>query len=148
MGDFKRGGFGGGRSGGFKKGGFGGDRGGFGGRRGGFGGGRDRGPVEMFPVVCAECGKDCKVPFKPTSDKPVYCNDCFGSKKDSQPRNDFGGRGRKNDFSPRDGGNDEIKRKIESIERKIDSIIEILDGIELVDEEVEEKEEKKSKKKS
>lgn len=32
---------------------------------------------EMFPVVCAECGKNTEVPFKPVNDKPVYCNDCY-----------------------------------------------------------------------
>ena len=37
----------------------------------------DRGPREMHPVVCAECGKDTTVPFRPRGDRPVYCNDCF-----------------------------------------------------------------------
>jgi len=32
---------------------------------------------EMFPTVCAECGKDTTVPFKPNPDKPVYCKDCY-----------------------------------------------------------------------
>ena len=32
---------------------------------------------EMFPVVCAQCGKDAEVPFQPRGDKPVYCSDCF-----------------------------------------------------------------------
>ncbi len=32
---------------------------------------------EMFPVVCAECGKDTQVPFKPRNDRPVYCSDCY-----------------------------------------------------------------------
>jgi CxxC-x17-CxxC domain-containing protein len=36
-----------------------------------------RPPREMHPVVCAECGKDTEVPFKPTGDRPVYCSDCF-----------------------------------------------------------------------
>ncbi len=30
---------------------------------------------EMFPAVCAECGKDTQVPFEPRGDKPVYCSD-------------------------------------------------------------------------
>ncbi len=42
-----------------------------------FGGGYDRGPREMHPAVCAECGKDTTVPFRPRGDRPVYCNDCF-----------------------------------------------------------------------
>lgn len=32
---------------------------------------------QMHPVVCAECGKDTEVPFKPTGDRPVYCRECF-----------------------------------------------------------------------
>ncbi len=42
------------------------------------GGGRfDRGPREMFPAVCSDCGKQTEVPFKPTEGRPVYCRDCF-----------------------------------------------------------------------
>ncbi len=40
-----------------------------------------RPPREMHPVVCAECGKDTEVPFKPTGDRPVYCSDCFNKNK-------------------------------------------------------------------
>jgi CxxC-x17-CxxC domain-containing protein len=32
---------------------------------------------QMFPAVCAECGKDTEVPFQPRQDRPVYCSDCF-----------------------------------------------------------------------
>ena len=35
------------------------------------------GPREMHSVVCAECGKDATVPFKPRGDRPVYCSDCY-----------------------------------------------------------------------
>ena len=48
-----------------------------GGGGGGFGGGYDRGPREMHPVVCAECGKDTTVPFLSRGDRPVYCSDCY-----------------------------------------------------------------------
>ena len=44
---------------------------------GGGGGGFDRAPREMHPVVCADCGKDTTVPFRPRGDRPVYCSDCF-----------------------------------------------------------------------
>ena len=37
---------------------------------------RDR-PKEFFDAVCSDCGKECKVPFKPTQGRPVYCRDCF-----------------------------------------------------------------------
>lgn len=32
---------------------------------------------KMFRAVCSDCGDDCEVPFKPSNDKPIYCNDCF-----------------------------------------------------------------------
>ena len=32
---------------------------------------------QMFPAVCAECGKDTEVPFEPRNDRPVYCSDCY-----------------------------------------------------------------------
>ncbi|KLU64303.1 MULTISPECIES: zinc-ribbon domain containing protein [Desulfosporosinus] len=32
---------------------------------------------EMFPAICANCGKETTVPFQPTGDKPVYCRDCY-----------------------------------------------------------------------
>jgi CxxC-x17-CxxC domain-containing protein len=47
-------------SGGFNRGG-----------RGGFA------PREMHPVICAACGVETEVPFLPSSDRPVYCRDCF-----------------------------------------------------------------------
>lgn len=36
----------------------------------------------MHDIVCAECGAQARVPFKPQSGKPVYCRDCYQLKKD------------------------------------------------------------------
>lgn len=44
---------------------------------------RDRRNVEMTKVICSSCGVECEVPFKPTSDKPVYCSNCFEKKEKS-----------------------------------------------------------------
>ena len=41
-------------------------------------GGRQR---ESHEVTCAECGAQTTVPFKPTEDRPVYCRDCFRSRR-------------------------------------------------------------------
>ena len=38
-------------------------------------------PREMHPAVCAQCGTDTMVPFRPRGDKPVYCSDCFNAMK-------------------------------------------------------------------
>jgi CxxC-x17-CxxC domain-containing protein len=70
-----------GSGGGGYSGGGGGYSGGGGGYSAGGGGGygRDRGgaPREMFAATCSSCGKEAKVPFRPTNGKPVYCSDCF-----------------------------------------------------------------------
>ncbi|MBI2914872.1 MAG: zinc-ribbon domain containing protein [Firmicutes bacterium] len=49
---------------------------------------RDRGPSsgarssrELFRVTCSECGVETEVPFKPREDRPVYCRDCFSSRR-------------------------------------------------------------------
>lgn len=52
------------------------ERRGGGDRRGGF----NRGPREMHKAVCAECGQECEVPFKPSGDRPVFCKECFQKK--------------------------------------------------------------------
>jgi len=41
---------------------------------------RDRRDVKMTKVTCSSCGEECEVPFKPTSTKPVYCDNCFAKK--------------------------------------------------------------------
>jgi CxxC-x17-CxxC domain-containing protein len=38
----------------------------------------------MFPVVCAQCGKDTEVPFEPREGRPVYCSECYNKAKLSQ----------------------------------------------------------------
>ena len=39
---------------------------------------------QMFPAVCADCGKDTEVPFQPREDRPVYCSDCYRKVKPSR----------------------------------------------------------------
>lgn len=49
--------------------------------------GSNRGPVEMHKAICDNCGKECEVPFRPTSGKPVYCSNCFENQRGGdQPR--------------------------------------------------------------
>ena len=45
---------------------------------------------EMFPAVCAECGKDTMVPFRPREDRPVYCSDCFATRAPARTNTDRG----------------------------------------------------------
>lgn len=71
--------------GGFAKRSFGGDRGGY----------RDGGRMQMHKAVCDECGRPCEVPFKPSGERPVYCNNCFkknesGNGSPRRPERDSG----------------------------------------------------------
>ena len=43
-----------------------------------------RSPRQMFPAVCADCGKETEVPFEPREDRPVYCSDCFRKVRSSR----------------------------------------------------------------
>src|SRR5208282_6091650 len=35
----------------------------------------------MHKAICADCKKECSLPFKPSGDRPVYCQDCFSRRK-------------------------------------------------------------------
>ena len=48
---------------------------------------RQVGEREMHPAVCAQCGAETTVPFRPRGDRPVYCSDCFSRIRDTVPRN-------------------------------------------------------------
>ena len=43
-----------------------------------------RGNREMFTAICADCGKEAKVPFNPTDGKPVYCSECYAARKNRE----------------------------------------------------------------
>jgi len=45
-----------------------------------------REPREMHKATCADCGKECEVPFKPDTSRPVYCRDCWAKRRQSRPR--------------------------------------------------------------
>lgn len=108
-----------------------GDRGGFGGDRGGFGGrsrdfDRERKPLEMHKVTCDKCKKECEVPFKPTSSKPVFCSECFKLEGgDSRNR----GNGSSGGISP---------EQFNQINTKLDKIIGFLEALEVEEDEDEE----------
>ncbi|MFH1456696.1 MAG: CxxC-x17-CxxC domain-containing protein [Patescibacteria group bacterium] len=78
---------------------------------------RDR--QQMHDAVCDKCGKNCQVPFKPTNDKPIFCDDCFRFKKD-------GNRGGRD--SVRDSGRNsgEVMEQISLLNSKIDKLINML----------------------
>ena len=44
------------------------------------------GQKQMFAATCADCHKQCEVPFQPVGDKPVYCKECFNKRREGAPR--------------------------------------------------------------
>lgn len=36
---------------------------------------------QMYPAVCAKCGKSTEIPFEPRQDRPVYCSACYNVMK-------------------------------------------------------------------
>ena len=48
---------------------------------GGSGYGYNSAPREMFSATCDGCGREARVPFRPSGSKPVYCSDCFSSRR-------------------------------------------------------------------
>jgi len=68
-----------------------------------------RGPVEMHRAVCDNCRKNCEVPFRPTSGKPIFCNDCFRKGENFESK------------SP-----DQYKKEFNIINEKLDKILEAL----------------------
>jgi CxxC-x17-CxxC domain-containing protein len=125
MGNFDRGN----RSGGNRSYGGGNRYGGGGGGRPSYGGGggfRDRdqgGDRPMFQTICAKCGKECEVPFKPTGDRPVYCRDCFRE-------NSEGGESRRPDersySRPSQNETPSYKEEFQALSNKLDRIIDLL----------------------
>ena len=94
-------------------------------------GGRDDRPREMFKTVCSNCNKDCEVPFRPTTGKPVYCSDCFETMGGRSERPDkqslpFQGRNR-SDFSDRpQAPRVDNSKQLDELNSKLDKIIELL----------------------
>lgn len=89
-------------------------------------GGRDSGRPQMFSAVCGDCGSPCEVPFRPSGDRPVFCNRCFkksgGGNKSFEPR--FEPR-----FEPKSRNSEPRNDQFEIINVKLDKIYKILIGL-------------------
>jgi CxxC-x17-CxxC domain-containing protein len=82
---------------------------------------------EMYSATCANCGKQCEVPFRPTGNKPVLCRECFQNNRGSdlrrperssfdRPRFNNEDRSRTNDYTA----------QFESLNAKMDKILDLL----------------------
>ena len=79
---------------------------------------RNNRDVQMTKVTCASCGNNCEVPFKPTSNRPVYCSNCFSKNGDSNNK-----RTPSRSFSSK---NSSSSKEFEMINEKLDKILKIL----------------------
>lgn len=116
---------------------------------GGDRGGRGGGSSELFKATCSACRKPCEVPFRPNSDKPVFCSACFNMKSRDEERgntrNTYGKRDsvrsvrpeygktrseyQKREETPRavkDTGLEDVKRQLATIESRLNRILDIL----------------------
>ncbi len=82
-----------------------------------FGGGRDEGRSDMFSAICATCGKECEVPFKPSGNKPVYCRECY-TKQDKPSNRPF--------IERKEITKSQNNKQLDAIERKLDKILSLL----------------------
>ena len=92
-------------------------------------GSRDDRPQVMHETICSDCGKECEVPFKPTGSKPVFCRDCFQSKRSGEKSENF----RRPDFqdrnsnpTPRTVEQPQYREQFEALNAKLDKILNLL----------------------
>ncbi len=107
--------------------------GGYGSNRGG---GRDfGGPAEMHNATCADCGKNCEVPFKPNGKKPVYCLNCFGKNGGQVTTNHFSSKP-SNEYShsaPKVQNDskkfDEFAYQLKAVNDKLDKLVDLAEQL-------------------
>ncbi len=104
--------------------------------------------VTFYKATCADCKKTCEVPFRPNGEKPVFCRDCFGSKKGADERGgernvhpQFENRGMAHTWSDRSAArptyasdakpqvSDEMKRQFSDILYKIEKLTTLVEKL-------------------
>lgn len=69
----------------------------------------------MFRAICDKCHNECEVPFRPSGDKPVFCNDCFSSVRNERGPGNAGA-----------SNADQYKKQFETINSKLDYVLKML----------------------
>lgn len=102
--------------------------------KGGFGANKP-----SFPARCDQCGNSCTVPFRPNGSKPVLCRDCFRGSEGGFQENRFDRKPAFGRFDDRGTARPprrptpgpapvgpSLKSEIQSVNRKLDQILAIL----------------------
>lgn len=97
-------------------------------QRSGSGFGRPRG--QMFQTTCATCGKPTEVPFRPDSQRPIYCREHFGGGNQSAPSRQAGAPARefqkpafRAPVQTPDPRIEDIQKQIAKMQLKLDQIL-------------------------
>jgi CxxC-x17-CxxC domain-containing protein len=85
----------------------------------------------MFSATCANCGKQCEVPFRPNGSKPVLCRDCFqnsrGSDKQRSEQRSFDRpRYNRDDNQERSASAPDYTAQLDMLNAKLDKILSFL----------------------
>lgn len=82
---------------------------------------------EMFSAICANCGKQCEVPFRPTGNKPVLCRDCFQNNRGSDSRRPERGSFDRPQFNREDNqSRPNYQAQFDALNAKMDKILSLL----------------------
>ncbi len=92
-------------------------------------------PREMHEATCDKCGKQCKVPFRPSGGKPIYCSDCFrnsggSDSRGSDSRESFSSR-REERGAPSGAGGGISQEQFKQLNTKLDKILSVLEQLEI-----------------
>lgn len=87
---------------------------------------------QMHRATCVECNASCQVPFRPNGRKPIYCSNCFEQTPDGAAKSKFKRENPKKDSfvrsdrSERSSGGSDVERRLRSIEKKLDQVLNAL----------------------
>jgi CxxC-x17-CxxC domain-containing protein len=82
---------------------------------------------EMHSAICANCGKQCEVPFRPTGNKPVLCRDCFQNNRGSDSRRPERGSYDRPQFNREDNqSRPNYQAQFDALNAKMDMILSLL----------------------
>jgi CxxC-x17-CxxC domain-containing protein len=87
--------------------------------------------TEMFSATCANCGKQCEVPFRPTGNKPVLCRECFQNNRGADSRRPEQRSFDRPQFNRDDNQNrntnvPDYKMQFDMLNAKMDKILDLL----------------------
>lgn len=97
-------------------------------------------PKTMYKAICSDCGSKTEVPFKPSGDRPVLCNNCFSQQRDGDyhqnrdtrntPKNNYHHSEKRESFTrtldPSEGLIKKMQRDIDALHSKIDVMMTLM----------------------